>query len=190
MKPTRLIMVFVAATATAAAAQPPTVPTAVKGYRATVQTTGPSADKWAGEILAVEQDSLWLLQSGEVVGVPLVGVESIRIRQHGLGPGQALGWSLAGGIISGLLLTAACSSVEDTSGCGSVFVGAMVVWMTIGLISSATLHEATVKLRPPLTDSYLRRYARYPQGRPANLPTSTSSPRLNLGLRLPLPFPN
>jgi hypothetical protein len=106
------------------------------------------------------------MTDGTPVSVALADVEGVRIKKHGLGPGQALAWSVVGGAVTGGALAAACTAVEDTEGCGQVFVGVMLGWLIIGGISAATLGDVSVDYDSPVWWQDLRRWARHPQGHP------------------------
>ncbi|MBI3983442.1 MAG: hypothetical protein HY337_11065 [Gemmatimonadetes bacterium] len=119
----------------------------------------------SGELLAVERDSLWLLLPPDRVRVvPLGDVVSVQARHRGLTAGGVLGWTVVGGLISGALLTAACSSVDDAD-CGQVFPAVFLSWGLVGGLSAAvmsggrprSIHIAAGSLAP---------YARFPQGLP------------------------
>ena len=153
----------------------------VRGYHVTV---GMNQDRpLQGELLTVEGDSIWVLTDGTPVGVALADIEGVKIKKHGLGPTQAILWSVVGGAVTGGALTAACSSVDGTEGCGQVFVGAMLGWLLIGAISAATLGDVNVNFDAPISALELRRYARYPQGHPVVGITQLPGARVGLGIR-------
>ena len=153
----------------------------MRGFRVTV---GVIRDRpLQGELLTVDGDSIWVLTGGAPVGVALADIERVKIKKHGLGPTQAMLWSLVGGAVTGGLLTAACSSFDGTEGCGNAFVGAMLGWLIIGGISAATLGDVNVDFDAPVSALELRRYARYPQGRPVVGITQLPGARVGLGIR-------
>ncbi|MGH7568818.1 MAG: hypothetical protein ACREL9_07590 [Gemmatimonadales bacterium] len=121
---------------------------------------------YTGELLAAEGDSLWLLHQGRVTGVPLTEGVSVRVDRGGMGAEGALTWSLVAGIVSGAVLTAACSSV-DGADCGDILVGTAALWALVGAISAPSLHSARyLTLTSPQAEQ-LRPRARFPQGLPA-----------------------
>ena len=120
-----------------------------------------------GELLAVSRDSIWVLQRGAVASVPWAEVSEVRVNRGGMGAGSALGWSLAAGVVSGALLSGACSSVADAD-CSAVLPATMVLWLLVGAASAPSLQNTRyheVQLEP---DS-LRAHARFPQGLPPGL---------------------
>lgn len=118
----------------------------------------------SGELLALQRDSLWLLPSrGEMRVVALRDVTRAQVPQRGLTAGGVMAWTLIGGLVSGTLLTAACSSVEG-AGCGGVLPAVMLSWGLVGGISAALSGS---RMRPVGTDPRsLAPYARFPQGLP------------------------
>src|SRR5258707_6163843 len=73
-----------------------------------------------GELLAIDQDSVWLLQPHGLASVPLSEVAQVRVYRGGMGAKGALVLSLVVGVVSGAALSGACSSVVG-SDCGSIF---------------------------------------------------------------------
>ena len=77
-------------------------------------------------------------------------------------------WTLAGAVLTGAALTAACAAAEDSS-CGNVFAFTALSWGLVGVLSTASLEKSSrVVVRGPDYSS-LRAYARYPQGLPEGL---------------------
>ena len=125
-----------------------------------------SAHSLSGELLAVDQDSLWLLEPQGPASLPLSDVSGVRVDRGGMGPGTAIAWSLMAGLISGFALQSACASVSD--GCGSVLPATLGVWVLIGGLSAVSLESTRYKTLAPESDS-LRAHARFPQGLPAGV---------------------
>ncbi len=124
-----------------------------------------------GELLAVSQDSIWLLQPRGLASVPLGDVSRVRVDHGGMGASGALIWSLIAGVVSGVALQSACSSVSDAD-CGGVLPGTLLIWALIGAISAPSMqHARYAKLRAE-PDS-LRAHARFPQGLPATFATDS-----------------
>jgi hypothetical protein len=118
----------------------------------------------AGELVAVDSDSLWVFQDRELLSVPMDAVSRASIRRSVPGGRTALIWSLLGGLITGGALTAACASVA--SDCGSVFTGTMLAWGISAAVAIPSMEGSRYKrIREPLPND-LRSYARFPQGLP------------------------
>jgi hypothetical protein len=132
-----------------------------------------------GELLSVSGDSLWILSSGTLHGHPLGEVRELKVRMHNWGSGRALKWTLLGGLGSAVALTAACNSVEGTSGCGGVLVSWSLVWGLIGGLAGTGLASSSQKKINPSFEA-LRPYVRYPQGLPEKA-RSGYGPRRNGG---------
>lgn len=129
------------------------------------------AAKEKGELLAVDEERLWLRTRDGVREVPRGAVAEVRVKRHGYGGGLAKRIGLIGGLISGLALTAACSSVEDNEGggCAAVGFGVGAVWAITGLLASPGL-DASGHARLFPRDERLRAYARFPAGLPKDVP--------------------
>jgi hypothetical protein len=118
----------------------------------------------SGELLAVQRDTAWLLlQDGRAHRVALGDVARARLPVPGLTAGKVWRWTLIGGVVSGALLTAACSSVQDAA-CAGVFPGVMLTWAAFGGISAAIAGPGWRSV--PVTADSLRSRARFPQGVP------------------------
>lgn len=116
----------------------------------------------AGELLAAQRDSAWVLDSRVMYAVHLPNVQRVEIRGRGLDRRGIRSWALAGGVVTGGVLTMACASV--TSDCGLVAPTALFLWGIVGGISAALTQSPHrwVEARPEL----LAPYARFPQGLP------------------------
>jgi hypothetical protein len=121
------------------------------------------APRATGELLAVRQDSLWLLAPDQMLAVPMAQVRQVEVRRPGLNAGGVLIWTLVGGLLTGGALTAACSSVEDAS-CGGVLPAVLLSWGIVGGITAAATGSGTRRL--PAQPPALAPYARFPQGLP------------------------
>lgn len=118
----------------------------------------------SGELIALTPDSLWVLTRQGLQGEPLARVDRVTIKQHSVGPGTIAVWGTVAGVVSGGVLTGACSSVADD--CGGVFVGTLLLWGVVTAISAASVgssHQRTFR-GAAFTD--LNAYARFPQGWP------------------------
>lgn len=80
-----------------------------------------------------------------------------------------MAWSLVGGLVSGVALTAACGSVEGAE-CGAVLPGVILSWGLVGGLSAATLSGSSSQRLAPEEWERLRPFARFPQGLPEGFP--------------------
>ena len=149
------------------AAQRINPPPEVLGRTVTLSPQGGGAEV-RGELLAVRGDSAWLLQSApaRVVAVAMPAIREARVQRHRLTASRGMEWGLAVGAISGIALTAACSSVEGNSGCGGVLVGMVLGGALYGGIAAISLSHSSRWRIEPVTPEALAPYARFPQGPP------------------------
>ena len=137
-----------------------------------VELSAPEAlktPKVKGELLAVGQEQLWVLEPTRVREVPLSEIAQVRVRLHGLSGKQAGMWTLAGALLTGAALTVACAAADSDNSCGGVFAFTALSWGLIGTLSTGSLEKSSrVVVRGPDFSS-LRPYARYPQGLPEGL---------------------
>lgn len=119
----------------------------------------------SGELLAVNQDSVWLLRRHELASVPVSEISEVRVDRGGMRGTTALLWSLTFGVISGVALHIACESVSDGSGC-TILPVTLGLWTIVGITSAASLESTRHATVPPEPTS-LRAWARFPQGLPA-----------------------
>jgi len=118
-----------------------------------------------GELVAVRNDTLWLLPpDGTMRVVRLSEVTRARVPRPGISAGGVILWTLVGGALSGGLLAAACSGVEDAD-CGGVLPGVMVSWGLVGGLSAALAGSGWRSVA--VDAAALAPYARFPQGLPA-----------------------
>ncbi len=120
-----------------------------------------------GELLAVDHDSIWLVQPQGMASVPLRDVSQVRVDRGGMGATGAWAWALIAGLVTGVALQSACSSVSDAE-CGTVFPATLLGWTLIGAISAPSMQHARYTKVRAEPDS-LRAHARFPQGLPAGL---------------------
>ncbi len=118
-----------------------------------------------GELLAATVDTVWVLGENSVVPLPLSAVRQVRIPYSGgVSASTVLTWGAIVGVGTGLLLTAACSSVAE--GCEGVFVANLLTWSIISGISAALAGRGSAAEIGPLGFGRLPAYARFPQGVP------------------------
>lgn len=131
------------------------------------------ADPLSGELLATQGDSLWLLPArGGMRRLPLADVAGAQVPRGGMRPGTVMVWAVIGGVVSGGLLTAACSSVE--SDCGAVFPAVLVSWSIVGGVMALATGPSWRTL--PADAAALAPYARFPQGLPPDYVPATAGP--------------
>jgi hypothetical protein len=139
--------------------------TSVYGRTVTVvQMDQPSRVK--GELLAIDEQRIWLSTKEGVRDVETVSIREVRVQRHGEGSTvRRIG--LIGGLVSAVALTAACSSVEGNSGGECAVVGLAIggAWALTGLAAAHGLDRSS-ELRMAASDGSLRSYARFPAGLP------------------------
>lgn len=167
--------------ALAAASLDAQAPPDALGRQVKIRYAGQPSVVLRGELIAAEADTLWLLAGDSLATVPRDDVSTIRVRQHGLTGARGLIWGVTGGIVTGALLTGACSSVADD--CGGVFVSTFLTWMLVAGLSAPSLSNSAWPRVAVDADPPLHAYARFPQGWPAGLDRRT----LSLGVVLALP---
>jgi hypothetical protein len=128
----------------------------------TVRFTMVSGARLSGELLAAQRDSAWLLSGEATRAISLDDVSMAQVRGRGMDSRGILLWTLIGGVVTGVALTAACSSVAD--GCGPVFVATTGAWGVVGGIAAA-ITESPHRWVDPESE-VLTPYARFPQGLP------------------------
>lgn len=167
MRPFLLLATLWIAVPAAAQRSPPPPPsyTPFSVYGSQVILDRRGVPSLRGELLAVSDTSLWLGDSTGAREVALSGLRQVRIDRHLPHAGRVFRTAMIIGSISGLALTAACSSVDDASGCGGVFIGSMLVWSAIGGLSAASVAASAYTYAAP-EPAVLQRFARYPQGMP------------------------
>ena len=118
-----------------------------------------------GELLAVDDRSMWLLANGQARSISLDEVGQIQVRQHGFGAKKVWTWIGIGAAVTGFGMAAACSSIDDLSGCGGVFPAMALSWGIVGgLFSVDVIRGSWAEVSPVRSD--LLRYSRFPQGLP------------------------
>lgn len=133
-------------------------------YGSRVDLTLLGGRRLSGELLAARQDSVWVLPRRAKLSVlSLSDIARARVPRTGPSAGGMLVWALVGGTVSGLALTAACSSV-DGADCGGLLPAMIVSWGLVGGIAAAITGSGS---RPVNVDARgLAPYARFPQGLP------------------------
>ncbi len=130
-----------------------------------------------GELIATSRDSLWLLLPGRLESVPRGAVLRVRVNRKKMGAGLAWAWAGIGAVVTGVALTAACSTVAEN--CGGVFLGTAVLWALVGAAAAPSIAGARWENIDAWGD--LPPHTRFPQG----LPTGVDYQRLTGRSRLP-----
>lgn len=120
-----------------------------------------------GELLAVGENGIWILEANRVREIPFGDVQLVRVVLHGLNGKVAGGWALAGAVVTVTALGLACSRVEDAN-CAGVAVFALP-WAAGGIPAAKSLEKSSRVLVGPGDFTALTPYARFPQGLPEGL---------------------
>ena len=118
-----------------------------------------------GELLAVDDRSMWLLSDGQARNIPFDRVGEIQVKRHGFGARKVWTWIAVGAAVAGVGLTAACSSYDGSSGCAAVLPVVALSWGLIGGLFSLDVVGSSWAEVPPVSPA-LARYSRFPQGLP------------------------
>ena len=120
-----------------------------------------------GELLAVGETGVWVLESNRVREIPFAEIQKVRVVLHGLNGRMATTWAGAGAVGTIGALAVACSEVEGTS-CGPLALLA-IPWALVGIPSAASLEKSSRVFLGPDNREALVPYARFPQGLPEGL---------------------
>lgn len=147
------------------------------GARVTLYT---DAGTVSGELLAINDDSLWVL-SPNAAGPRAVGRSGVRnaIVHRGAGVGSLAFRGVLFGAVTGLGMFGACASLsgdEASTGCGGVFVTSTLIAGALGLFAASSMESARDLVVARVTPAALARFARWPQGRPQMEAPPSSSP--------------
>jgi hypothetical protein len=137
------------------------------GHQVTLVPREPGAPRLKGELLAVDHGRILVRTKDGVSEVDPSSLQEVRVRRHNLTGGWAKRWGLVGGLGSGIVLAASCSSVEGNSGAGCAAFGAGVaaLWAVVGLLVAPDL-EASSQVSVDPESKRLKPYARLPAGLP------------------------
>ena len=137
-----------------------------------VESDGPDSSLLAGELAAADDDSLFVLQSGGLVGIAKEHVRTVRVEVHQSRHGRYGLWTLLGSI--------------TTPSHGVVMLISLPSWVLTGSIITAAVSTEPYRHydrgKEPSTSSQvdwngLRSYARYPQGLPPGISRSALEPK-------------
>jgi len=159
---TLLGICIAAATPGASDAQEASVPVPVMGRD--VSVTLSSGEKVRGELIEAERASLLLWGDTGFQSLALDDVAEVSVRRHSLSGSKLLWWTGLGAAVTGLGMTAACASVDDTS-CAGVFPAMVLTWGLFGGLFGAAIHRGST-VEVPVSPAGLQPYARFPQGAP------------------------
>ncbi len=139
----------------------------VLGRSVTLVPREAGAPKAKGELLALDQGRIWVRTKDGVRDFDPASLREVRVRRHNLTGGWAVRWGLVGGLLSGVALTAACSSVEgnDVGGCARVGIVSAGLWTLVGFLAAPSLDASSQLSLDPQSDR-LKPYARLPAGFP------------------------
>jgi hypothetical protein len=120
-----------------------------------------------GELLAVGESGVWVLEASGAREIPFAEIERVRVGLHGLNGRVAGTWAGTGAVGTIGALAVACAQVEGTS-CGGVLLFA-IPWALVGIPSAASLEKSSRVFVGPENREALAPYARFPQGLPEGL---------------------
>lgn len=117
--------------------------------------SGPE-DRVAGELIAVSQDSAWVLKpSGEVIGIANAGVTG----------GQLVAYQSQYGRVGTMTMLGTLSTVSN----GGFLILTAPLWIIGGSIAALNQSRAPIREIPPPAWTELAAFARFPQGIPRGL---------------------
>jgi len=125
-----------------------------------------------GELLAVDEEKIWVLGKEQVITIPLGTVRQVNLQRHSMTAGRVGLWSAIGAVVTGGALAIACQSVEGNSDCGGALLAVGATWALGRTIAATTVRSSgKIQLDDPRTRS-LQPYARFPQGLPEGVDLS------------------
>lgn len=125
----------------------------VRGFGATVTTRDRSL---SGELLAVDQDHLYLLDGGDTLDIPTGDIEKVTVDLYPSQAGWILVWTLVG--------------IASTLSHGRFLLITAPTWLVVGGVTAGTTYAASVKGVHPGDVVYLWQFARFPAGLPKGWP--------------------
>ena len=126
--------------------------------------------KVEGELIAVDEERIWVLGEEQVITIPVSTVQLVRLQRHSMNGKRVGQWSVLGALVTGGALAIACGSVEG-SGCGKVFLAVGATWAIGGAIAASTIRSSS-KIQLDVRTRSLQPYARFPQGLPEGVDLS------------------
>lgn len=160
---------FLAAVLIAGCALPPPrlSPT---GRSTTVHTRN---ERVAGELIAVTPDTVWVLTrpGGVVTPFSAQSIVRLEVQRHGMGGTRTMQIMSVVGATTGVLLTTACSQVDDIS-CSGVVPGTLLTYIGLGALFAVVNSQSAWMKYAPAQLILAQPYTRFPQGLPDTLRAS------------------
>jgi hypothetical protein len=117
----------------------------------------------AGELIAVTEDSLWVMDGSMVVAVPVTSVAS----------GELAGYDSESGQVGGAVALGVISTISN----GFFLVFTAPMWLIGGSMAANSQGKVGLDDLPPMRWADLAKFARFPQGIPASLDLRHLRPR-------------
>lgn len=125
--------------------------------------TGAARERVTGELIAVGEDTVWVL-----------GDEGLRaVRTAAVVDGQLVGYRSQYGRVVGATTLGSLSTVAN----GFALIFTFPMWLIVGGMSARGQSRAPIVAAPPASWSALAPWARFPQGLPAGLDPGTLDAR-------------
>lgn len=167
----RLPVLLVAMSAVLSACLP-SMRTSPYGRRATVFPV--SAPTTTGELVAVTQDSIWLMRDSTLLVFASPEVRRVQVQRHQYNAKRTMVWMAIAGGTTALALTTACASYESSSegtgeSCAPVFPAVLATFAIAGGLFSLFNQSSSRHTFTADQVDAMRPYARFPQGVPDSL---------------------
>jgi hypothetical protein len=133
-----------------------------------------SAPTATGELIAVTQDSIWLMRDSTLLVFASPQVRRVQVQRHQYDAKRTMVWMAIAGGTTALALTAACGSYESSpegggGSCAPVFPGVLATFAIAGgLFALVNQSSSRHSFTSDQVDA-MRPYARFPQGVPDSL---------------------
>ena len=116
-----------------------------------------------GELIAVSEDTAWVLTVTGAIAVPVSTVLS----------GKLTGYNAKAGTLGGLTAVGAFSTVSN----GALLIVTAPAWLIVGTAAAASQSHAPVQQIPTVGWQQLAAFARFPQGLPPGVSLNQLKPR-------------
>jgi hypothetical protein len=116
-----------------------------------------------GELLAIQADSIFILEHGACFGLPTGQVSEAKLMGYDANKGPLAAWTLFGTL--------------STASHGAFLIISAPVWVIAGTGATASQSRAPQTIVTPATWETARAYARFPQGLPEGLDRSSLRPK-------------
>ena len=116
-----------------------------------------------GELLAIQADSIFILERGAWFGLPTSQVAKATLMAYDANTGPLALWTLGGTL--------------STASHGLVLIFSAPIWILSGTAATASQSRAPRTTFTPATWERARAYARFPQGMPEGLDRSSFRPK-------------